>query len=242
MKYFKHLLVITIFLGLGILSTSQNLNNSVRAFDKIYFGKVNPDIKYDSDYLQYLAHYRTEISGEEFYYWPPSERYSSEYGLFKFGLATVEIYELNVAKKIGEKIKSVIDLKYSNREIINISDKENSEEMHSTVNKFLEKYNPGYDSSQDLKASYNTYENRWIKNGIIIQFGYRIEYAWVDINGRILKQDGSDMTSKNTGQKKFYRPILTFTYKNIMDKVSSEDKKSEADYKKRSLEKDASKF
>jgi hypothetical protein len=217
-------------------------SNAIRAFDKIYFGKINPTINNETDYLEFLSKYETALADVMFYYWPPSERYDSKNGLYGFGLATKEVYDLSEASKISDDVISIINLKYSPVEKFHFSDKQQLENIHSIFEKNLEKGRTVNKSGPELNVPYNSYDYRWVKNGVEILYGYRIEFQWVDNNGNLLELDGSDISLKINGQKKVYRPILKFTYKKVMDKVSADYKKDDKEFKRKSLENDASKF
>lgn len=216
--------------------------NCFKVYDNIYFGKTNPYTKSTEDYMKFLYNYETEISGVKFYYWQGFQRYIyNENGLYNFGLATIEDFNINDTKKIIEELKSIIGIKYPNVEKHQFSDKESMEKIDSIMVKNLEKLNPS-SSNLRLKTNYTTYEYTWEKDNIRVRCGYYTKFVWVDKNGKILLMDGNDITSKIQGQKKVYKPIIEFTNIKIIDSVWSSFEKNQIEYKKKSFEKDANKF
>ena len=188
--------------------------NSIRAYDKIYFGKINPYVKSKDEYFKFLWNYETKIANVKFYYWQPEERENSKYGLYKFALATTEVYDLIQAKKIYADLKSAIEIKYPDATTITFPDKESMGKINYPFNE-----NTAENTKiHALNSSYGVYEYIWYNNNIEIQLGYNVEFNWVDKNNKILKLDGTDIRSKTIGQKKTYRPLLKFSNLKVINK------------------------
>jgi hypothetical protein len=214
-------------------NTNSSDSISIRAFDRIFFGNINPQLKNDSERYDFLQHYRVEIAGAIFYTHPPNEKIDSDYGLYQFGLTTIDSYDIIDAKKISLELKSIIEKKYSNGKKINISNKSLNEKINKefiqNINRSLPEGTPPI--KDELGIPYDTFEYVWTKNNIQVMLGYWVEYNWVDKNNVIL-DNSTDIRSRIKGQKKFYRPKLKFTHLGLQKRVWAEDTKREENFEK----------
>ena len=207
---------------------------SIRAFDEIFFGNINPKMKNDSARYNFFQHYRTEIAGVEFYNRIIEEKIDSEYGLYQFGLASFTSFDFAEAKKINLELKSIIEKKYSTGKKINVSSEKSNQKIHKmfleNINKSLPEDTPPM--VDELGTPYFTFEYLWTKNNIQVMLGYGVEFKWIDKNNEILELDGTDISSRIKGQKKFYMPFLRFTHLGLQKRVWADDTKREQSFEK----------
>ena len=207
---------------------------SIRAFDEIFFGNINPKMKNDSARYYFFQHYNTEIAGVGFYNRTIEEKIDSEYGLYQFGLASYTSFDLAEAKKINLELKSIIEKKYSIGKKISVSSEKSNQKMHRM---FLENINRSLPEDtppmvDELGTPYFAFEHLWTKNNIQVMLGYGVGFKWVDKNNQILELDGTDIRLRIKGKRKFYTPHLRFTHLGLQKRVRAEDAKREQSFEK----------
>lgn len=208
---------------------------SIKAFEGIFFGNINPKLKDDdSERYIFLQHFRTSLAGEVFYTYPPNERIDSDYGLYQFGLVSTKSFDIIEAKKINLELKSIIENKYSTGKKINVSNEKSNKKLQNmiiqNINKSLPENTPPI-TDESFISTYDTFEYIWTKNNIQVMLGFLVEYKSVDKNNEIL-DNSTDIRSRIKGKKKFYRPLLKFTHLGVQKRVWAEDTKREQSFEK----------
>lgn len=222
------MILILILFVITSTKAQKKVNIPIRAFDKIYFGKTSPELESIQDYEGYLDKYSTELVGIKFYYMHQLSGWENHFGLFQFALGCWDEYtEINEVQDVILKLKEIIESKYGVAKVVNFSDKEQKSHMDDIFHPSSEIYN------------YQTYKYRWEHKGIVIYIEYETEINWVDSVG---KKFAANQIKYKTYKKNFYRPIITFIYKEEYNKFWKTSNDLLDDVHKKSTIEDKNKF